>query len=134
MKKTLFIFSIFLLFIFGNYLFLAKNAVGAIIDFEDFAYPGNDRLSISDQYLGTYGVEFYLGNGGTPNLEQVGDLPDDDFVGFWNDAKAAADIEAVGFEGGLGNYYLRLNGLRLSLIHISEPTRPRLVSRIPSYA
>ena len=66
MKKTLFIFSIILLFVFGNYLFLEKNAVGAIIDFENV---GVDKDPISTQYAG---VNFFLSNRLFPNLEEVG--------------------------------------------------------------
>jgi hypothetical protein len=110
-----------LFFIFGNYLFLEKNAVGAIIDFEDFAPPGpppddgEDKTPIGTQYLGL-GVEFYLSNQSLPNLELVGDV--DSFAGFWNDLKGAPDIEADGFVGALGNYYLRLGFIPLQPIPV----------------
>ena len=129
MKKTLFIFSILLLFIFGNSLFLEKNAVGAIIDFENGLSLGGDQTPIFDQYAP---VLFYLDNERLPNLEEVnrGDPPWDSFPGFANDAKGLADIEADGldsmnrpFVGQLGDYYLRL---RATLPYISPPV-PSLV-------
>lgn len=117
MKKTLFIFSILLLFIFGNSLLLEKNAVGAIIDFENV---GVDKDPISTQYPG---VNFFLSNRLFPNLEEVNRTPPitpggDTFLGFYNDIKLADDIEAAGFVGQLGDYYLRLDQFFLQLLPV----------------
>lgn len=84
----------------------AFNVNAALIDFE--TVPGgtpSDQLAISTQYQANYGVTFSLQGGGTPYLEQTG--TGDSGHGFWNAAAATYDTEAVGYEGGLGNYFLR---------------------------
>jgi hypothetical protein len=88
-------------------------SIAAIIDFE--TVPGStpiDGLDISNQYLTDFGVTFSLqGADGrpiddTPYLEKTGN-GDTGGNGFWNAAKGNFDTEAPGFEGGLGNYFLR---------------------------
>ena len=87
-------------------LFNASHA--SLIDFE--TVPGSvpaDQLAISTQYLADYGVTFSLGGGftGTPFLEKTG--AGDAGHGFYNAATDTFDTEVVGYEGGLGNYFLR---------------------------
>jgi len=120
MKKTLFIFSIILFFVFGNYLFLEKNAVGAIIDFETYPAgpPGpSDQDIVNTQYQ-TLGVIFST-NVFFPRIEQVGGV--DPMPGFINDFNLTSgmtkefyeDTEDANFPGGLGDYFLRLNAASL---------------------
>jgi len=116
MKKTLFIFSIILLFVFGNYLILEKNAVGALIDFE--TVPGGapgDHLPITNQYSALIdgGVTFSTSAQffPWPVLEKVGDS--DSMPGFYNDDSKIFDTEAAGFAPQLGGYFLRLNAANL---------------------
>jgi hypothetical protein len=125
MKKTLFILSILLLFIFGNYLFLEKNAVGAIINFE--TVPGGapiDQLPITDQYKNVIdgGVTFSTDAliNPWPVLEVIGSHPvTDPLNGFLNDGSGLLDTETPGLPGlppgtpGLGSYFLRLSTLNL---------------------
>lgn len=80
--------------------------LAAIIDFE--TVPGgtpSDQLAISNQYFADFGVTFSLEGGGTPFLEKTGAA--DSGHGFWNAAKSDYDIEAAGYEGRLGDYFLR---------------------------
>jgi len=119
MKKILFIFSIILFFIFGNYLFLEKDAVGAIIDFE--AGPANpnpfdtQEINIQYQALSDGGVTFST-TSGDPRLEAVGgpfspqfpSPPGDVLPGFINDDLNLHDTEATNIPQSLGNYFLRL--------------------------
>lgn len=92
---------------FISSLFNTSNA--SIIDFE--TVPGgtpSDQLAISTQYQAFYGVTFSLERGGTdttPYLEQTG--TSDAGHGFWNAAANTYDTEAVGYEGELGDYFLR---------------------------
>jgi hypothetical protein len=88
-------------------LLLARPAVAQpVIDFE--VVPGGapaDQLAIDSQYLADFGVSFSLEAGGTPFLEAVG--TSDSGHGFWNAAFSTYDIEATGFAGQLGDYFLR---------------------------
>jgi hypothetical protein len=133
MKKTLFIFSILLLFIFGNSLLLEKNAVGALIDFEtSLANPNPaDKQEITNQYSAmNFGGVTFSTPSGKPRLEAVGgpvtpnfpSPPGDEFPGFINDANFFStpnkvepyeDTEAAGYVGQLGNFFLRLGVLPL---------------------
>lgn len=84
----------------------AFNVNAALIDFETVpSGTPSDQLAISTQYQAAYGVTFSLEGGGTPYLEQTG--TSDSGHGFWNAAASTYDTEAIGFEGGLGNYFLR---------------------------
>jgi len=90
-------------------LSLSSTSNAAVIDFE--TVPGgtpSDQLAISTQYQASYGVTFSIERGGTditPYLEQAG--ASDAGHGFWNAAANTYDTEAVGYEGELGNYFLR---------------------------
>ena len=95
-------------------LTLSSNALGAIINFE--TVPGSspaDKVSISTQYESIYGVTFGLdtngdglADGGTPYLERTGSS--DSHNAFINSSVGQADVESSGYEGRLGNYFLRL--------------------------
>ncbi|MDH5445696.1 MAG: PEP-CTERM sorting domain-containing protein [Gammaproteobacteria bacterium] len=90
-----------------------NSSQAAVIDFE--TVPGGspaDQLAISNQYLSTHGVSFSLLGGGTPYLERVG--ISDSGQGFWNAQRRTYDVESPGFEGGLGDYFLRFNTGTLS--------------------
>ncbi len=90
----------------GFVLSFFKAANASVIDFE--TVPGgapSDQHAISTQYQADYGVTFSLEGGGTPYLEQTG--ASDSGHGFWNAEVSSYDIEASGYEGGLGNYFLR---------------------------
>ncbi len=90
-------------------LCLSNASNASVIDFE--TVPGgtpSDQLAISTQYRAIYGVTFSLERGGTdttPYLEQTG--TSDAGHGFWNAAANTFDTEATGYEGELGNYFLR---------------------------
>jgi hypothetical protein len=85
----------------------------SVIDFE--TVPGAtpaDKLAISTQYQGLYGVTFSLSDGGTPYLEKTGSSDSGD--GFRNDVNGNFhDIEDPEYAGQLGNYFLRLGTVGL---------------------
>lgn len=85
---------------------ISGTSYAALIDFE--TVPGGapaDKLAISTQYQADFGVTFSLQGGGTPFLEKTGGA--DSGHGFWNEGPDIFDTEAVGYEGGLGDYFLR---------------------------
>lgn len=85
---------------------LLNTGHATLIDFE--TVPGgvpSDKLAVSTQYQSIFGVSFSLQGGGTPYLEQTG--TSDTGHGFWNAVAMTYDTEAVGYEGGLGGYFLR---------------------------
>ena len=85
---------------------LVNTCQASLIDFE--TVPGGtpaDQLAISTQYQAAYGVTFSLQDGGTPYLEQTG--TGDSGQGFWNAYLGTYDTESAGYEGQLGNYFLR---------------------------
>ncbi len=86
---------------------LSIPAFGASIDFEvlPLGEPA-DQVAISDQYESLFGVTFALDGGGTPFLERVGGADAGD--GFVNQSRGGqVDVESTGFEGQLGEYFLR---------------------------
>lgn len=91
---------------------LTFNASAGLIDFE--TVPGGspaDALAISNQYQALHGVTFSWTGGTTttPYLEQTGGSdPNKGFVNNGDNGNAGDDIEASGFEGQLGGYFLRL--------------------------
>jgi hypothetical protein len=90
-------------------LCLPGLANAALLDFETVPMgTPSDQLDISTQYEATYGVTFSLVGGGTPTLEKTGGS--DDGHGFLNfqTGTATPDVETAGYEGQLGDYYLRI--------------------------
>ena len=91
-------------------LFLLSSTVtlANVIDFE--TVPGSapqDRLPITDQYQVSHGVTFYLVEpDGTPHLEKTGAFFESGYA-FINQELNSYDIESPGYEGGMGNYFLR---------------------------
>lgn len=119
MKKTLFIFTIILFFVFGNYLFLENNAVAAFINFETVPNPPgppiipNDGDPITNQYSALIdgGVTFSTDAASLafPLIEDVGQ---DGTDGFYHGTLGQWDTEATPLPPGtlgLGDKFLRLN-------------------------
>jgi len=107
MKK----FKITMFFLMVLLLSLTVNATAALIDFETVpAGSPSDALAISNQYASSpYGVTFsWSGTTGTPYLEAVGDDSYDGFLNNGDNGNPGWDIEATGYTGQLGNYFLRL--------------------------
>lgn len=114
MNKSRLLDSVYTCFI----LCLVNPAYASLIDFE--TVPGgipSDQLGISTQYLATYGVTFSLSDGGIPFLEKAGS---DSGEGYVNDQRGGYDIEAIGHDGELGNYFLRVGTAHLASAPISD--------------
>ena len=95
-------------------LLCSVNSSAGLIDFETVPNGSpSDALAISTQYQSSHGVTFSWMGGATttPYLEQTGSS--DENMGFLNNAKNAGDVEADGFTGQLGNYFLRLGNAGL---------------------
>ena len=106
-------------------LCLSNLANAALIDFETVPMgTPSDQLAITTQYQGTYGVTFSLSNADTPFLEKTGGSDTGD--GFYNfqTGTQTPDVETAGFEGQLGEYYLRIGTDEL----LSAPMPDLLIS------
>ena len=102
------------------------------------------ELSINPDYIHAAGLERLIEEWGGALIRPVQDIRLTDeqerSYGEWNRMAMAnsnfADVVREGLQDDLITVGLEANcnGLLLSLIHISEPTRPPLLSRMPSSA
>ena len=89
--------------------FALGSANAAVIDFETVPLgTPSDQLAISTQYQADFGVTFSLSDGGTPFLERTRNTSGDSGTGFQRNVGGGFDRERAGFEGQLGDYFLRL--------------------------